>query len=890
MFAKMTGAFGAFITIALFLLLPTYLKAADTYSFTDEEGTHIVSPQGEDFNYVWDADGMDWDGEKVISSLSDPSKIYKGPFSDTWNRYYIMTGGWDTDNTNQQIEGHLCKITNWVLYKTTDCSDLITIKKVGAFASVTYTYKASPESIVTSDNSRTFLPDEDIGQLTPRKWASSDNWRIELKDGIGTAYNTATLYNDQGAGVGTITINGFPQLQPGGTNVLSGRVYLKDNKTGETVPLKAGITVHATCASMSNVISDVTTLDDGTYKIDFGAYTPFGECLIFVDQQKSEDLWQDFKDFFEDWGIEETDYVFEGSTYVEFDRLGTMISGNPDLYLTYTSITVNVFDEAMKRALLMMGETISDFMGKVSAWIDAALIESTDIDTAIQRNITKNIRNLSMSLLTLALIIIAFANILNLQSLNISKMIPKLVIGVVMTYFSYLISIFLLEFMNALQKLILSGVANNPLSEIKLGINDYLPSSAISGAFGVIEKIPQAIIVLILLICVLLVFVWVWIVLIVRKAMLMILVALSPIAFIAMILPFTEKYYKQWWASFWKWAFMGPAIMLMMYLATQFFAAWGATAITATGLDDSSDWIYLIVFAVFVYLAAAIPMKMGNEIYGAIQKVGGKVAGATGLKARYEGVRDASKAYSRIKAGKDVNTIRNLLDTKGGQLGKIVAGSRGVFSRDEEVATGVQRELVKDFDQPKLEEELAKVTMNGTQNFSDPRAIALLEKISKEIHTGSLNDASKKALGIAVAQGSGLNPTVKSLQSVARNLEANPNKDSSQALYLHAANGNAATGFAAYAAALGPSFQELEKSAVKKASSKSPMEFSKDDDKTTEAAMHSNNADNAQLAQFALQQRNAFFHGPRARANKIRYDSQVNPKTRKEHEENGYRF
>jgi hypothetical protein len=98
----------------------------------------------------------------------------------------------------------------------------------------------------------------------------------------------------------------------------------------------------------------------------------------------------------------------------------------------------------------------------------------------------------------------------------------------------------------------------------------------------------------------------------------------------ANILPFSEKYYKQWWGNFWKWAFMGPAITFMLWLSTSFLDGYynarfkNTTGGAGTLNSVAEGWTWLIAAAVMLWLAANLPLKMGSEIYGAINNAKNK--------------------------------------------------------------------------------------------------------------------------------------------------------------------------------------------------------------------------------------------------------------------------
>ena len=177
-----------------------------------------------------------------------------------------------------------------------------------------------------------------------------------------------------------------------------------------------------------------------------------------------------------------------------------------------TIVAEDAFDKAIKSALRIIGNGISFGMQTVSKWINQSINESADIDNQVLRDTARNVRDIALSVLTLGLIIIAFANILNLQvdRFGLSKMLPKFVIGVVMAYFSYFIALFLLSFMGALQSLMIQFMGVNNLGNV-VSINTLLNIEG-DASQNILTKMlnngalaSQAIILLILMVVLLLV-------------------------------------------------------------------------------------------------------------------------------------------------------------------------------------------------------------------------------------------------------------------------------------------------------------------------------------------------------------------------------------------------
>lgn len=346
------------------------------------------------------------------------------------------------------------------------------------------------------------------------------------------------------------------------------------------------------------------------------------------------------------------------------------------------SVVENTFADIMNRAInivLAAATKVIDWGGKL---IHQMLIWGNDIELDASgattgkagiRQVWESTRNMGLSLLTLVLLMVAFANILNLKldQYGITKIIPKIIIAIVMTYFSFFIAAFLLDLMSALQALLFQEASNGSYFQLSSQIN-----GTIVGQVGqsydmgdLLSKIPELLFLEILVVCLVIVVLWLLLVLIVRNAMIFILVSLAPIAFLAMILPFTEKYYQQWWAAFWKWAFIGPAIAFMLWLTQEFLGGYGASAFGTFGSDTAGAWTFLIAAAVMIWLTATLPLKMGSEVYGAITKHADKVPGVKSTKKFLE----ARKASSDQRSAQRALRARNNL-SKAPLIGGLLAG------------------------------------------------------------------------------------------------------------------------------------------------------------------------------------------------------------------------
>jgi len=466
-----------------------------------------------------------------------------------------------------------------------------------------------------------------------------------------------------------------------------------------------------------------------------------------------------------------------GTHEIESAKTTKIESANEGIFLDVNQDSPSLLEDALKDAIITFGDALSKINGWAASQLNASILRSSDIDDAALRMIWMNIRNISLGLLTLGILIIAFANILNIQieQYGLSRMLPKLIVGVVMVYFSYFIALFLLDLVEAFQALMVKSMSDGVgLNAAKVSLDGIFGESIFESFGNLATFYWQSILLIILLIALVLLIVWVWLLMVVRRALLIILVAIVPLAFIMNIMPFTETYYKQWWAQFWKWAFIGPAIILMLFLGNQFLAvgwvnstfdekgslteeqinteAANAGAGVSTMLNGDEDhytdsWIYLALYGIMLFLAATIPLKMGKEIYGAVGNVTKKAGGYLGKKTGVSGALTERKNWVDRRDKARGIALRNEV-AKMGKIGELAAGSRTLFGgRDEKALTAMREGRIKELTElHNIEgmnlDDVAKLTRETGDDelkLAGYRYLAGIGKVSGQIERGNID-------------------------------------------------------------------------------------------------------------------------------------------------------
>lgn len=240
------------------------------------------------------------------------------------------------------------------------------------------------------------------------------------------------------------------------------------------------------------------------------------------------------------------------------------------------------------------------------------------------------IRIICNSLFIIGLLIIAFANVLQLQidMYAIKAILPRFIAAVILVNFSLIVCRVILDFAN-----ILSAAA------MKLGSGDI---SNISGGvlqgtdFGLQKAIETMGLATTALYLATIIF---WVIgfiaalllgglLLVRVLMVWFLVIVSPIAFLMMVLPFTRGIYSTWWKWYARFIFMGPIVVLILSIGERMASGFKKLP---PGFALSA-WLLPFFCIAMVLAAFAVPTMLGGAIMAAAVSAA-KKTGKWGVKA-----------------------------------------------------------------------------------------------------------------------------------------------------------------------------------------------------------------------------------------------------------------
>lgn len=271
------------------------------------------------------------------------------------------------------------------------------------------------------------------------------------------------------------------------------------------------------------------------------------------------------------------------------------------------------------------------------------------------------------------LIVISFANILNLkvEAYAIKSILPMLILGVIFANLSWFICMMFIDLAEVLMSWITySATQGSTVSEGNLmmrlffntlfssisadnkSLGDKIVGMIFTGNMLGISGIFGAVLSIIVLAILLLSFIALGILMWFRGYFLIFLVFVSPLAFIGMAIPLTQKFFQQWLSNFLKWVFVGPIAWFLMWMAliiqNQIYAGSGSHAFQA------------ILLALAATVAAVItPFMLGGAVGNALLNTGKKIGAWAGKTAfQRTGVPQRFSAFT--KRYEEVQKIKDL--------------------------------------------------------------------------------------------------------------------------------------------------------------------------------------------------------------------------------------
>lgn len=233
-------------------------------------------------------------------------------------------------------------------------------------------------------------------------------------------------------------------------------------------------------------------------------------------------------------------------------------------------------------------------------------------------------------LVIIALLAISFSNALrlNIDSYQLKKALPKLIIGVLLANASFFIVKFMADISTATLMFIVEESGQSSLAGfIKLAIGRISIETILK--VGEFAAPLMGIVVIIFGLIIAIGLVWLALILYVRLAYVYFLAIVSPLALLAYGLPGLEKHFRTWWQDLTKWLFILPAMAGVFWIMIKLGE-------TVEGDRNSVALVQLIIIYVLFFFALGLPKKMGGSIVGDVTN---KFKAWTGINAAEKGVK-----------------------------------------------------------------------------------------------------------------------------------------------------------------------------------------------------------------------------------------------------------
>lgn len=402
----------------------------------------------------------------------------------------------------------------------------------------------------------------------------------------------------------------------------------------------------------------------------------------------------------------------------------------------------------LEGSLLSMSGTLFTVINKVDNF--KAVVDGKAVLSAWK--IVRDFLNIAF---ILVLLYSAFCTILQIEKYSYKKLLLTLVIMALLVNFSFPIARFIIDVSNTLMYTIINSLQYGDkatdtvdtafgLLSGKGGLATILNSSVNSPTSFLLAAVIFVFIFAITLLAI-------GIMLLIRMIALAILIIFSPLAFVATILPDAGGYSTKWWDNLFKYAFFGPIMMFMIYVATQMMAemslGFQAKFITAAQSQSTmpnlvGTMAYFSIPIVILWLGMGIAQSM--SIAGAATVMGGAqkfakwvpkaIAHSTGIPG---GFKKAAEYYGKKGAPGFLGKIPGLRgsekteDTEAGIAGFLTKGAKGYKTAQESIQRKRIAAKQKEFEDERLSETEAKAKMQSSDGVEKKAAALYLSKKDK---------------------------------------------------------------------------------------------------------------------------------------------------------------
>ena len=351
---------------------------------------------------------------------------------------------------------------------------------------------------------------------------------------------------------------------------------------------------------------------------------------------------------------------------------------------------------------------------------------------------------------------------MDLSNYGIKRMLPKLIIAAILVNISFWICAIAVDISNILGSslksffdgLAVSGGGGGGFGITDIGVGGVvtvlLAAGLVAGAIAVALAISVPVV-----LAVVLAIATIILILLAREALIILLIVVSPVAFVFYLLPNTEQWYKKWLKLF--------SSLLMLYpVVAVVFGASGFAGRLINNTANGDPMLQLTAIAVATLPLFLVPSVLKNSL-NATGTLGAKMSGLSGKATGRIGKKVSSNSqlgqrYKEYQAAAETRRVGGLASgRKGGRmaqrfdrsrLGKYVGGDRGAaFATEAEhkifnEEVGRQKSTLSGM----KNEDLLKILEDGTGSTEYQAAAAgiVMSRDHRESHLKALDIAGRR--------------------------------------------------------------------------------------------------------------------------------------------------
>ncbi|MCH8741358.1 hypothetical protein IH779_00370 [Patescibacteria group bacterium] len=300
--------------------------------------------------------------------------------------------------------------------------------------------------------------------------------------------------------------------------------------------------------------------------------------------------------------------------------------------------------------ILALSIVLLDFARMVLGWaVDPFFLISSYTSGGVVDVGWPVVRDLSNMFIVLVLVFIGLATALRLKEYQAQKTLPRLIGVALLINFTPVILGVIVDGANITMNFFLSGLSGTEslatrFKSIGQTIANTLQNIGSFDALANLELTFKVIIMTAYNVFASIIFLLFALLFIIRRVAIWILVILSPLAFVAYILPATRGFFTFWWHQFWQWTIIGVSAAFFLWLGDHMIEI--AARESGQGfLNEVLPFGVALVFLLIGFFVALSTSAMGaSGIIAGGQKFGKAVAPWTRRQAR-----DRAESWGRSK-------------------------------------------------------------------------------------------------------------------------------------------------------------------------------------------------------------------------------------------------